>query len=261
MRGTQAANAARHRAAFTTSFARTITDLRRAQRLRYRVFAQEMGACVPGRDQGIDGDIFDAYCDHLIARDTATGEVVGTYRLLPWMRARRAGSFYSQGEFDLSHIAEVLPHTVEAGRACVHPEYRGSAVLAQLWAAIVDYVRSNGARYLIGCASVSLADCGMAAHAVRDALRHAKVPSPAVSPRRPYRFRPHASGAPHALPELAPPIRSYIRLGASVCESPAWDPQFNTADYFVLLPMARLNGRYARRFAGRLPNVLSPTAG
>jgi len=261
MLGRHAANAAERRPGFTTSLARTITDLRLAQRLRYRVFAQEMGACVPGRDQGIDCDLFDAYCDHLIVRDTATSEIVGTYRLLPWVRARRAGSFYSQGEFDLSRIAQVLPHTVEAGRACVHLDYRGSAVLAQLWAAIVDYVRSSGAQYLMGCASVSLADSGAAAHAVREALRRVKVPSPAVSPNRPYRFRPRALAAPNAAPALEPPIRSYIRLGASVCESPAWDPQFNTADYFVLLPMTRLNGHYARRFAGRLPRALAPAAG
>ncbi len=83
MLGRHAANAAERRHGFTTSLARTITDLRLAQRLRYRVFAQEMGACVPGRDQGIDCDLFDAYCDHLIVRDTATSEIVGTYRLLP----------------------------------------------------------------------------------------------------------------------------------------------------------------------------------
>jgi putative hemolysin len=30
--------------------------------------------------------------------------------------------------------------------------------------------------------------------------------------------------------------------------APAWDPDFNTADLFILLPMSRLNPVYARNF-------------
>src|SRR5689334_3659988 len=92
--------------ALVTSLASNVSQVRAAQRLRYRVFAEEMGAEVPGREQGIDCDIFDAYCDHLVVTDTASREIVGTYRLLPWRRARRAGGFYAQHEFDLSGISE-----------------------------------------------------------------------------------------------------------------------------------------------------------
>jgi len=49
---------------------------------------------------------------------------------------------------------------------------------------------------------------------------------------------------------LPPLIKGYTRLGAMVCGEPAWDPDFNTADLLMLLPMAQLNRSYARRFVG-----------
>lgn len=243
-----------------TSLADNVTQVRAAQRLRYRVFAEEMGADVPGREQGIDCDIFDAYCDHLIVTDTQTREIVGTYRLLPWRKARRAGGFYAHREFDLSAISELLPLTVEAGRACVHPDYRGGAVLIQLWAAIIEYVRRANAQYLMGCVSVSLADGGAAANGASAALRELEVPAARVVPLEPYRLRPEA-GVPTnaALSELSPLLRTYIRLGASVCEKPAWDTHFNCADYFIILSMARISEHYARRLAAGLPASVSPT--
>ncbi len=48
-------------------------------------------------------------------------------------------------------------------------------------------------------------------------------------------------------PALPPLIKGYTRLGAMMCGEPAWDPDFNTADLLMLLPMAQLNRGYARR--------------
>src|SRR5919106_104089 len=53
-------------------------ERRAAQRLRWRVFAEELGARLDSPEPGIDQDIFDAYCEHLVVKDGA--EVVGTYR-------------------------------------------------------------------------------------------------------------------------------------------------------------------------------------
>ena len=57
-----------------------------AQRLRHRVFADELGAR-PTDEPGVDVDRFDTFCDHLIVREERTGEVVGTDRMLPPERA------------------------------------------------------------------------------------------------------------------------------------------------------------------------------
>ena len=76
------------------AWARTDEELREAQRLRYRVFAEEMGASVSG-PAGLDIDAFDAYCDHLLVRDLETLKVVGTYRVLPPHQAARIGRLYT----------------------------------------------------------------------------------------------------------------------------------------------------------------------
>ena len=75
--------------------ATTIDDIRASQALRYRVFAGELGAQLHGADPGIDDDRFDGYCQHLLVRDTATGRVIGSTRLLLDGQAAKAGGFYS----------------------------------------------------------------------------------------------------------------------------------------------------------------------
>src|SRR3954452_24945531 len=89
---------------YTVTLARDEDDVRAAQRLRHDVFAGELGALLSTPEPGLDVDAFDAYCDHLLVRDTVTGQIVGTYRLLPPERAAVAGRLYSEGEFDLSAL-------------------------------------------------------------------------------------------------------------------------------------------------------------
>src|SRR5690348_4102583 len=59
--------AAKHQ--YTVELARSSEDILEAQRLRYRVFAEEMGANLKPRIPGVDSDIYDPYCEHLIVRD------------------------------------------------------------------------------------------------------------------------------------------------------------------------------------------------
>ena len=106
------------------SWARTSDDVRQAQRLRFNVFATEMGARLDTTSPGHDVDIFDDYCEHLLVRDVATGAVVGTYRVLTPTQAARVGSTYSDTEFDLVRLRAVRDQMVELGRSCVHPDYR-----------------------------------------------------------------------------------------------------------------------------------------
>ena len=107
---------------YSTLLARSQDDVRAAQALRYRVFAEEMGAHLSGNEPGLDQDLFDPYCDHLLIQDDDTGEVVGTYRILPPAQARKLGSYYSDTEFDLTRLQSIRSQLVEVGRACVHPD-------------------------------------------------------------------------------------------------------------------------------------------
>lgn len=229
------------------SLARSPSEVAEAQRLRYKVFAEEMGARLNGHD-GRDIDGFDPLCDHLLVRDQDSGEVVGTYRMLEPHMAAEAGGYYSAGEFDLTRLLHLAPSMVEVGRSCVHPDYRNGATISLLWAGLAKYMMTRGYEHLIGCASISMADGGHNAAAV-----YARLSEKYLSPNE-YRVFPHTPLPLQALSgetveaAVPPLLKGYMRLGAYVCGEPAWDPDFNTADLLVMLPISRLSRRYADHF-------------
>ncbi|MFC7307974.1 GNAT family N-acetyltransferase [Streptomyces monticola] len=238
--------------ASSSSYAVSIADseelIRAAQRLRHEVFAREMGARLHTPVPGHDIDDFDALADHLVVTDTTSGEVVGTYRLIPPGRGER---LYSDGEFELTALAGIRSQLVETGRSCVHPDHRSGAVINLLWSALARYLLLSGHRYLGGCASVPLADGGRAASSawLLGNGKHASPPELRVHPHRPW----HPSGPPEGparMSDLPPLLRGYLRLGAWMCGAPAHDPEFDVADFYVLLPMDRINDRYRRYFLG-----------
>ena len=238
---------------YTVTLARDEADVRAAQRLRHEVFAGEMGALLTSPQPGLDIDPFDAYCDHLLVRDTETGQVVGTYRLLPPERASVAGRLYSEGEFDLTRLDGIRPGLVEVGRSCVHPDHRDGAVIGLIWAGIARYMVDRGHEWLAGCCSIPLADGGALAAGTWDRVRDKHL-----APDE-YRVRPllpwgaNVAAAPAGRTELPAQLRGYLRLGAWVCGEPAHDPDFGVADLYVLLPMSRVNARYLRHFLSLVP--------
>ena len=227
--------------------ARTSFEVREAQRLRYRVFAEELGARLHGTEEGVDEDLFDPYCEHLVVTDEEAGEVLGTYRILTGLTAKRLGGFYSDQEFDLTRLDHLRERAVELGRSCIHPEYRSGAVIALLWRGLAQYMQERGYEYIIGCASMTMADGGHAATSAYMRLRE-KHMSPAeyrVFPRYPLPLAELDQNASAILPPL---IKAYLRVGAWVCGEPAWDPDFNTADLLMMLPLSQVDQRYARHF-------------
>ena len=229
--------------------AREPAEIQAAQRLRHKVFAEEMGATLHSEVPGLDIDYFDEYCDHLVVRDDTTGEIVGTYRMLPPDRAADAGGLYSETEFDLTAIDPIGDALVETGRSCVHPDHRNGAVVSLVWAGIGRYMLLSGHRWLAGCASVPLADGGSFASGVWNLVRdkHYAPPEYRVRPLHPW--RPGEVEAP-ARPLLPPLLKGYLRLGAWVCGPPALDADFGVADLFVLLSLDRVDERYLRFFLG-----------
>lgn len=113
---------------YTVRFAGTRSEIREAQKLRYRVFKEEFGAHLATAEPGVDHDFYDNYCEHLIVRDEAQGRIVGTYRVLPPERARQVGSYYAENEFFLTRLEHLRPRIVEVGRSCIDADYRSGAV-------------------------------------------------------------------------------------------------------------------------------------
>jgi len=225
------------------------SEIREAQRLRYAVFAEEMGARLPSVLAGHDVDLYDPFCDHLLVRELGSGEVVGTYRILPPDAAQCVGSYYSEQEFDLTRLNFLRPRMAELGRSCVHPAHRSGGLIARLWLGLADYMTRYGYDYLVGCASIGMADGGHVAASVYRQLtaNHLAPIEWRATPRHRLPVESLDEGQTVVLPPL---IKGYARLGAMVCGEPAWDPDFNTADLLMLLPLAQLNRSYARRFIG-----------
>ena len=224
--------------------AQTPAEVRAAQRLRYEVFGEEMGAHLASATLGLDRDRFDAYCDHLIVR--AGGDVVGTYRILPPAGRRRAGGWYCASEFDVARLEHFGDATVEIGRACVAPAFRSGHAISLLWAGLLRYVLQRGCRYVIGCVSIGTGDGGhIAASLCRRMLQEHLAPAS----WRAVPYRAFVLEGWQEIPDapLPPLLKGYLRLGAQVCGEPAWDPNFNTADLLMVLPLAQINPRYVER--------------
>ncbi|MCX7167439.1 MAG: GNAT family N-acetyltransferase [Rhodocyclales bacterium] len=232
---------------YTVALARSEAEVREAQRLRYKVFVEELGAHIQSRVQNHDIDLYDPFCEHLIVRESHADRIVGTYRILSPDAARRVGSYYSENEFYINRLQNLRSRMVEVGRSCIHPDYRSGAVITLLWAGLAEYMVSNNYEYLMGCASIGMADGGHNAanlFAQMDAAHMAPAEYRAF-PQHSLPFERLANGQPALVPPL---IKGYLRVGAWVCGEPAWDPDFNTADLLMLLPMSRMNPRYMRHF-------------
>ena len=151
------------RGAIEVTWARHQDEVRAAQRLRFDVFAAEMGARLTTPIAGHDVDLFDDYCEHLLVRDAQSQQVIGTYRVLTPAQARRVGGTYSDTEFDLTRLRTLRPRMVELGRSCVHPDHRHGGVIMALWSALADFMVRNQLDTMIGCASIPMLHNGWSA--------------------------------------------------------------------------------------------------
>jgi putative hemolysin len=238
-------------------WARHLDEVRAAQRLRYAVFAQEMGATLSSPLAGHDIDRFDDYCEHLLVCDDsggpAQGQVVGTYRLLTPAQAKRAGGLYTETEFDIQALSSLKPTLVELGRSCVHEAYRSGAVIMALWSALAQFMIRNQLSGMVGCASIPMLYQGRIQGDVPASIWHQVSQTHMADPA--WRVQAHTP-----LPveqfnsqlEVEPPalIKGYLRMGARVLGAPAWDPDFNTADLPMLMRIEELPMRYRKHFLG-----------
>lgn len=237
-------------------WARHLDEVRQAQRLRYRVFADEMGARlqVPsGTPEGLDVDGFDDACEHLLVRTQETpdapAEVVGTYRVLTPAAARRLGRLYTESEFDLQRLHALRPRMAELGRSCTAPQWRRGGVILLLWTSLAEFMHRNRLDLMIGCASVPMRDGGHLAASLWQRLSrlHLAPPERQVQPLQPL----PVGDLDGSLQVEAPPlIKGYLRCGARVLGAPAWDPDFGVADLPMLLDLADLPAAYRKRFVG-----------
>lgn len=234
-------------------WARSEEDVRAAQRLRWQVFVDEMGARIappPGTPAWHDSDLFDPFCEHLLLRDWpgdgSEPDVVGTYRVLTPEAARRVGAYYTDTEFDLVRLRSLRPRMAEFGRACVAPAHRQGAALLMMWGALAAFVHGHGLDCVIGCTSVPMRDGGHFAASLWRQLQgeHLAPIEHHVRPRHALPVDELRCDLPAEPPTL---LKAYLRCGAKLLGPPAWDPDFQCADLPLLLRLADLPTAYRRR--------------
>ncbi|WP_161867389.1 MULTISPECIES: L-ornithine N(alpha)-acyltransferase [Pseudomonas] len=221
--------------------------LREAQALRYRVFSAEFDAKLNGAELGLDMDDYDIHCRHIGVRDLESGQLVATTRLLDHQAAAGLGRYYSEEEFALHGLAGLEGPVLEIGRTCVDIAYRNGATIAVLWSELAEVLNEGGYRYLMGCASISMQDGGIQAHAVMQRLRERYLCTEHLraEPKHPL---PQLDLPGNVIAEMPPLLKAYMRLGAKICGEPCWDRDFQVADVFILLKRDELCPRYARHF-------------
>lgn len=222
--------------AYRLRLASTPADIHAAQMLRFMVFNIELNE---GLSQSfatcLDVDRFDAVCDHLLVEDSHSGEIIGTYRLQTGERAASQHGYYSEREFDFAPFEPLRSEMLELGRACIHADHRSFKVLSLLWKGISAYARQYGARYLIGCSSLTSQDAAVGAATYRRLLPHLAAPGLRTAPLPDFAcpLEVVASNAPKT-PKL---LAAYLGLGARICGAPAMDREFGTIDFLTLVDM------------------------
>lgn len=220
-----------------------------AQRLRWGVFALELGARLDTTRPGQDVDRYDAHAVHILVREGRAGRVVACLRALSETGAMAAGGFYSQSEFEMGRLLAAHGRVLEVGRTCVAADRRDGATLSALWSGLALHARAVGAQRLLGCASVPFDPETQTLTPLIEHLAHRLVDEDFRA--RPLRPVPLDADCPSGPAMLPPLLAAYLRLGAQVCGAPCWDPAFGTADFLVLVPVDGLARRYAKRFLDR----------
>jgi L-ornithine Nalpha-acyltransferase len=248
--------------------ATTARDIRKAQRLRFKVFYQEMSA-VPDAISLFsrrDMDDYDDLCDHLLVIDHAAKakpfrpqkpRVVGTYRLLRQSIANAHKGFYTASEFNIQPIIAANPDLkfLELGRSCVLKPYRTKRIVELLWQGIWSYVTHHQIDVMFGCASLEGTDPRQLAVPLSFLHHYAQSPDLWRAKAVPERFvsmnlmDKDDFDAKAALKALPPLIKGYLRVGATFGEGAVIDHQFNTIDVLVMLPVSAIAARYVNHFS------------
>src|SRR5271166_4437779 len=250
------------------------SEIRKAQRLRFKVFFEEGGAEAEGAVALVRRDIcpFDKICDHLLVIDHAARNrfgkikprVVGAYRLLRQDVAQANFGFYSAQEFDIGPLLAQHPKSrfLELGRSCVLADYRGKRTIEMLWRGIWTYVKHYRIDAMIGCASLEGIDPVKLAPQLSFLFHNAKAdPQWRVRPlpnkfTSMDRFAANEVDVKRALASLPPLVKGYMRVGAKFGEGAVIDRQFGVTDVFVVMPINEIEGRYIEYFGS--PEDVAP---
>lgn len=243
----------------TVRLAATEAEVVAAQRLRYRIFCEEMGgqANAEVQAQKRDFDQYDEVCNHLLVLDNSRegeNQVVGTYRLLTRDNMEKIGSFYSESEYDVSKIKVNGGRLLELGRSCVEQQYRTRPVIQMLWQGIGSFIWEKDIELMFGCASFHGTNVAEHRHAL-SYLYHYHLAPADICPRAldgqyvNMNLMPKDEVVPRAAINALPPlIKGYLRLSGYVGDGAVLDHAYNTCDVSIVVKTDLIKGKYVDRY-------------
>ena len=252
--------------ALEVRLAETDHEVEQAQRLRFKVFYEEMSA-IPSpqmRETRRDFDKYDDVCDHLLVVDRDAHDedgqplVVGTYRLTRRKDADKVGGFYTSSEYDLTPMLKGMPEgtkCLELGRSCILKSYRARPGTMQLlWKGLMAYVARFDIDLMFGCASLPGIDVSEMVLPLAYLHHFHPMPRHLTVKARPElfvdmnRIPKESIDAREGIRSLPPLLKGYVRAGCCIGEGAVVDRQFGTTDVFIYFPVSGLDPRYKSRF-------------
>lgn len=223
-------------AVYSLKMATMPMEVHAAQRLRFEVFNTELQeGLLSSHASGLDCDAFDAVCDHLLVVHRPSARVVGTYRMQSGRTALQRIGYYCAQEFKFESYEPFRSEIVELGRACIAREHRNFTVLSLLWRGIAGYAQERGARYLLGCSSLTSQEPAMGVAAYAQMQAALAPPLLRTSPQPACVCPMDVASAPgFRMPKL---LSAYLALGAWICGPPALDREFRTIDFLTLMDL------------------------
>lgn len=243
------------RGSYVARFARDVSDVHAAQRLRHLCFVEAAG--LPARAAGLDEDAFDGLCDHVLVED-ATGHLVCCFRVQVTAHLTQVQAGYTGQYYDVSGLSDLEGPYLELGRFCVAPNVIDADAVRLAWGMLARIVDARAVKLLFGCSSFAgvqsadYADCFdlLAAQHVRpfvgeaatEVVRFAAAAGPVTDRRA-------------ALAKVPPLLRTYLSMGGWVSDHAVVDRVMNTLHVFTgveidAIPPARAQ---ALRAVGRSP--------
>jgi putative hemolysin len=133
--------------------------------------------------------------------------------------------------------------------------YRSKPVTLQLlWRGIGVFTKRFTIDLMFGCASLVGTDPRSLALPLSYLHHFHAMPEGTPVRARPERYvdmnlmPKDAIDVKEALRSLPPLIKGYVRAGACIGDGAVIDPQFDTTDVFIYVPVSTMDGRYRSRF-------------
>lgn len=237
---------------FYVGFATTDDELNEIYKLRYEDIVLEYSSNNTTSDKR-DIQPIDKYAQHIIVKDLQhDGQIVGYYRMLTSDALTGNMKFICENEYNIDQLKSLGYKICEFSRAVVKKEYRGGIVVLLLWRFIIQCMRDNNVRFLIGDASFFGTDRDRYLQEISYLVNNYSIPDEYQIITRdnlpPMQLLKVGEYDEHEVLRKIPPLfKAYVAIGGKVSKQTFTDTDFCSVDLFVLVDLDNCNEAFVNR--------------